>query len=139
MAKTTPFVERMVAQLAPLGPVRARGMFGGFGVYLDDLMFALIAWDRLFFKVDDATKRTFAEAGGEAFVYDQAGQAVTMSYWEPPRKAFASVKTLMPWAELGLAAARRARTAKRGKALGKAAPDRVTPAKSTMTKPRRTR
>ncbi|MEX2648445.1 MAG: TfoX/Sxy family protein [Alphaproteobacteria bacterium] len=139
MAKTTPFVERVVARLAPLGPVRARGMFGGFGVYLDDLMFALIAWDRLFFKVDDATKRTFAEAGGAAFVYDQGGQAVTMSYWEPPRKAFASAKALMPWAELGLAAARRARAAKRGKGRGKAAPSRVAPTRTTPTKSRRTR
>ena len=67
MAKTTPFVERMVARLAPLGPVRARAMFGGHGVYLDDLMFGLIAWDRLFLKVDDATIATFRDAGGAPF------------------------------------------------------------------------
>lgn len=136
MARTTPFVDRMVAQLAPLGPVRARGMFGGFGVYLDDLMFALIAWDRLFLKVDGETKESFAKAGGAPFVYDQGGQAVTMSYWEPPKRAFVSAKALMPWAELGLAAARRARAAKRTKGRGKAAPDRVN-ARSTIT--RRTR
>lgn len=116
MAKTSPFVESMVARLAPLGPVRARAMFGGFGVYLDDLMFALIAWDRLFLKVDDATRATFEKAGGKPFVYDQGGQAVTMSYWEPPKPAFKDAGALMPWAELGLAAARRARAAKKPKA-----------------------
>jgi DNA transformation protein len=137
MTKTTAFVEQSIARLAPLGPVHARGMFGGFGVYLDDLMFGLIAWDRLFFKVDATTKPRFAEAGGEPFVYDQAGQSVTMSYWEPPKRAFASTKALLPWAELGLEAARRARVAKRAKPRTKAAPDRV--ASPTTTTPRRTR
>jgi DNA transformation protein len=136
MAKTTPFVERMAAQLAPLGPVRARGMFGGYGVYLDDLMFALIAWDRLFFKVDDQTKPTFVDAGGQPFVYDQGGQAVTMSYWEPPKGAFKDAGTLMPWAELGLAAARRVRAAKRGKPRERGATDRGT--STRPTRPRRT-
>ncbi|MGH6718932.1 MAG: TfoX/Sxy family protein [Alphaproteobacteria bacterium] len=110
--KTPPFAARIVARLAPLGPVYARAMFGAYGVYLDDLMFGLIAWDRVYFRVDDATKKRFAAGGGEAFAYDRAGQTVTMSYWEPPKAALRSAAGLVPWAELGLAAARRARAAK---------------------------
>lgn len=120
MAKTSPFVDRMLLQLAPLGPVRARAMFGGFGVYLDDLMFALSAWDRLFFKVDDESLPAFKTAHGKPFVYPMNGQDVVMSYWEPPKAAFKDAASLMPWAELGLVSARRARAAKRGGARGPA-------------------
>ena len=129
MAKSSPFVDRMLLQLAPLGPVRARAMFGGFGVYLDDLMFALIAWDRLFFKVDGESLPAFKAARAKPFVYDQGGQSVTMSYWEPQKAAFEDAASLMPWAEKGLAAAQRARAAKRGRARG---------ATKNATKPGRT-
>ncbi len=124
MAKTTPFSERIVALLAPLGPVYARSMFGAYGIYLDDLMFGLIASDRVYFRVDAATKGKFAAGDGEAFAYDQDGRTVTMSYWEPPKAARRSAAGLVPWAELGLEAARRVRAAKRGKVRGKGAPRR---------------
>lgn len=110
MAKPpNPFVERCVALLTPLGPVRARAMFGGHGIFLDDLMFALVAWDRLFFRIDDETKTRFAEAGAEPFVYDGGGRSITMAYYEAPDGSLADSDSLMPWAELGLAAARRNR------------------------------
>ncbi|MGI9286664.1 MAG: TfoX/Sxy family protein, partial [Pseudomonadales bacterium] len=51
MAKPLPeFVNFLLEQLSPIGPVRARGMFGGHGVYLEDLMFGLIADETLYFK-----------------------------------------------------------------------------------------
>ena len=53
--------ERAVALLTPLGPVRARRMFGGWGIFHEDLMFALIAWERLFFRVDAETKSLVTE------------------------------------------------------------------------------
>lgn len=37
------YVDYLLDQLAPLGAVRARAMFGGYGIYLDRLMFALVA------------------------------------------------------------------------------------------------
>jgi DNA transformation protein len=109
MAKTTPFSERCVALLTPLGPVRSRAMFGGFGIFLDDLMFALVAWDRLFFRVDDQTRGRFVEAGSEAFTYSANGRAMTMAYFEAPEGSLADSEALLPWAELGLAAAQRNR------------------------------
>ena len=60
MKADDPFPARITRLLMPLGPVRARSMFGGCGIFLDDLMFALITWNRLYFKVDDETKPRFA-------------------------------------------------------------------------------
>lgn len=106
------FAAHAVEMLSPLGPVRARGMFGGFGIYHEDVMFGLVAYDRLYLKVDDETKERFREAGGEPFVYDGKRKPIEMSYWTPPDQAADDPAALLPWAKLGLEAARRARAAK---------------------------
>ena len=106
------FVDDVLGSLLPLGPIRARAMFGGWGLFLDDAMFALIARDRLYFKVDAETEPRFAAAGAAAFTYSRGGKQVAMSYREAPSEAGA----LLSWAELGLEAAQRARAKRRGKA-----------------------
>ena len=105
-------LERALALLLPLGPVQARAMFGDHGLYLDGVMFALLGPD-LHLKVDDETKPRFAAAGGVPFTYQRNGrQPVEMSYWKPPAGALADAGTLLPWAELAVAAARRAKAKK---------------------------
>lgn len=98
--------------LAPLGAVRARRMFGGHGLYCDDLFFALIAFDRLYLKVDAQSQPAFAAAGCEPFVYDAKGKPVTVRYWTAPPEAMESPALMQPWARQALAAALRARAAK---------------------------
>ncbi len=98
------FVDGVLGRLLPLGPVRARAMFGGWGLFLDDAMFGLIAGERLYFKVDAETERRFAAASAEAFTYLRQGKRIAMSYRAAPLETGA----LLPWAELGLEAARRA-------------------------------
>lgn len=95
--------------LSALGPVRARGMFGGFGIYHEDVMFGLVAYDVLYLKVDDATKERFRAAGGEPFSYEGKDKPIEMSYWTPPEEAADDPAALLPWAELALEAARRAK------------------------------
>lgn len=69
MASSTEFADFVVESLQPLGPVVARRMFGGFGIYLDGVMFALIAYDTLYFKVDDGNRPAYEDAGLPHFVY----------------------------------------------------------------------
>jgi DNA transformation protein and related proteins len=110
-------MSQELAQLAaellePLGAVRVRRMFGGHGLYVDDLFVALIAFDRLFLKADDETRHAFQAAGCEPFVYDGTGKQVTMNYWTVPADAMESPALMQPWARLAVAAALRARAAK---------------------------
>ena len=105
-------VAHCLELLAPLGTVRARSMFGGHGLYCDDLFFALIAGDRLYLKVDAQSQPAFAAAGCEPFVYDNKGKRMTMSYWTVPTDAMESAALMQPWARQALAAALRARAAK---------------------------
>jgi len=104
----TSFVAHALELLAPLGDVRARAMMGGHMLYCGALPMALIADDRLYLKVDGATKEAFAEAGGEPFTYEQRGRRVEMSYWSPPDGALDDAESMQPWAELAVAAATRA-------------------------------
>jgi len=114
MPAPSTFVDGVLGSLLPLGPVRARAMFGGWGLFLDDTMFGLIADERLYFKVDAETEPRFAAAGATAFTYRRQGKQIALSYWESPAQAL-EAPALLPWAELGLAAARRARDIRRRK------------------------
>ncbi len=118
MPTPSTFVDSVLGGLLPLGPVRARAMFGGWGLFLDDAMFGLVAGERLYFKVDAETEPQFAAAGAAAFTYLRRGKQIAMSYREAPLEfpgAAPEPAALLPWAELGLEAARRARGKRRKK------------------------
>jgi len=59
--------------------VSARKMFGGYGLYREGLMFALIAEDELFFKADSNNVAQFERAGSRPFVYRSKDRSVQMS------------------------------------------------------------
>lgn len=99
--------EHALEMLAPLGPVRARAMFGGYGIYHEDVMFGLVAYDVLYLKVDAETKERFREGGGKPFSYDGKDKPIEMSYWTTPDETSDDPDALLPWAELALEAARR--------------------------------
>lgn len=103
------FVDHCLELLAPLGAARARRMFGGWGLYIDDLIVAIVAAERLYLKVDAESRPRFAAAGCAPFVYDAKRSAVAMSYWSAPPEAIESAAQMAPWARLAVAAALRAR------------------------------
>ncbi len=99
--------------LAPLGAVRSRRMFGGHGLYVDDLFIALIFDQTLYLKVDHENRAHFEQAGCTSFVYrSAAGEQASLSYYNAPDEAMDSPSQMLPWARLALAAALRARAAK---------------------------
>jgi DNA transformation protein len=112
MAREPELVQRVLGLLLALGPVHARRMFGGYGLFLDGTMFALIDRSRLYIKADDRTKAEFAAAGAEPFTYRRQGKRVALSYWAAPEGSLASPDSLLPWARLGVEAAARGRSAK---------------------------
>lgn len=103
---------------APLGPIRTKAMFGGWGFYCDDLFFALIAEETLYLKADDQESQArFTAAGSSPFVYAHAdGRAVTLGYWSAPEDAMDSPMAMLPWAKGALACALRAGAKKRKRA-----------------------
>ncbi len=108
---TSDFVVHCQELLAPLGRVRAKSMFGGHGLYVDDVFCALIAFERLYLKVDTTTRPQFEAAGCEPFVYEGKGKRVTMSYFTAPADAMESPALMQAWARLAMQAALAARAA----------------------------
>lgn len=105
-------LDHCLELLASVGRPRARRMFGGQGLYLDDLFIALIARDRLYLKADAETAARFEAAGSEPFAFDMRDRHVITSYWSAPEEAMDSPEGMRPWAQLAIAAALRARQAK---------------------------
>lgn len=86
-----------------------RSMFGGFGIYRDGRMIALIANDILYVKADDTSRETFQAAQGEPFRYQSGNhRPVVMDYWTVPDAALENGSLLAEWMELGHQAAQRA-------------------------------
>jgi DNA transformation protein len=94
------------------GGVRAKRMFGGHGLYIEDLFVAIVVQQRLYLKVDDESRARFEAARCVPFVYDAKGKQLTMSYCSAPDEAMESPAAMQPWARLAVEAALRARTAK---------------------------
>jgi DNA transformation protein and related proteins len=95
-----------------LGPVRIRRMFGGQGIYLGDLMFALEAGGELHLKADQETQELFRDLGSRPFSYvGRDGRRSTMSYWLIPESALEDPDEAAHLAELAVKAARRAKVA----------------------------
>ena len=107
-----PFVSHCLELLEPLGAMRARRMFGGWGLYADEVFIAIIGGDRLFLKTSAETRRAFEAAGCEPFVYDAKAGSIAMSYWSAPADAMDSPALMAPWARRALQAALAARTHK---------------------------
>lgn len=110
--KPHPLLDTVLQRLAPLGPVTGRAMFGGHGIYFEDTIFGLIAWDTLYFKADEGNRADYEALGAERFAYDSEGSTVAFPYWEVPVKVQADPKVLRAWAEKAVAAGRRAQAAK---------------------------
>lgn len=102
-------VDHCLELLAPLGAASAQRMFGGHGLRIDGVFMALIAYERLYLKVDAQTRPRFEAAGCEAFVYEAKGRRVALGYWTAPPQALDSPEDMRPWARLALDAALRAR------------------------------
>jgi DNA transformation protein len=88
--------------------IRARNMFGGVGIYGEELFFALIDDDTLYFKVDDSNLADFETRGMGPFQpYGEGGE--TMGYYRVPDDLLEDVEVLGQWAEKAILVARRAK------------------------------
>ncbi|HMN94129.1 MAG TPA: TfoX/Sxy family protein [Hydrogenophaga sp.] len=106
---TDPFVLHACELLSCLGPCKATRMFGGWGISVDGMNVAIIAWDTLYLKSNGQTEAAWLAAGGRPFVYEAKGKPMRLRYHTPPDEALESPALMEPWARLALQAAIEAR------------------------------
>ena len=116
MAVSGEYKAFVAEQLEPLGPVYTRNMFGGAGVYLDGLMFGLIAGETLYFKVDDRNRADYESEGlGPFTVRTARGGTGSFTYYEVPERLYDDPDELVEWARKALDATLAAKAAKSSK------------------------
>ena len=108
MVASDGFAEFLSEQLAPLGHIAIRRMFGKTGVFCDGLMLGMVADNTLYFRVDDHNRAAFAEAASSPPLnYRKQGEMIDLSFWRAPERLFDEPDELVAWARLALAAAGR--------------------------------
>ncbi|MGB5300414.1 MAG: TfoX/Sxy family protein [Thiogranum sp.] len=109
------FVSYVVELMQSVGSVHAKGMFGGHGIYLEGLMFGLVAESVLYLKADKETETEFKDRGLEAFTYNKKGKEYKMSYYQAPEEALEDVEEMIFWVNKAYGAALKAASKKRKK------------------------
>jgi DNA transformation protein len=105
-ARDRDFAASVADRLVALGPVKARGMFGGHGIMLDNVMFGLVWQGKLYFKTGEANCADYVKARAKPFAYMRGTTRVETSHLEVPRKIQADPKLFAQWGERALAVAR---------------------------------
>src|SRR6202048_4450828 len=108
MVASNSFAEFLREQLAPLGRVTMRRMFGKTGVFCDGVMFGMVTDNMLYLRVDDHNRAAFREA--ESFPplnYAKKGCTIDLSFWRAPARLFDEPAELRTGARVSLAAAPR--------------------------------
>jgi DNA transformation protein and related proteins len=103
------YLAYVLEQLAELGPVTSRGMFGGHGLYLGDQFFAIVHRDRLFFRTDESSRPDYERRGSGPFPPNE--RQTLKSYWEVPGDVLDDREAAVEWARdaVSCAAARAGR------------------------------
>jgi len=102
------FADFLRDQLAPLGHITMRRMFGKSGVFCGGVMLGMVSDNTLYVRVDDQNRATFKEA--EAYPplnYAKKGEMIDLAFWRVPERLMDEPDELVEWARAALAAARR--------------------------------
>lgn len=122
MVASDGFAEFLRDQLAPLGRVTLRRMFGKTGIFCDGVMLGMVTDDTLYFRVDDQNRDAFEEARSfPPLNYGKQGRLIDLSFWRAPERLLDEPDELVAWARIALAAARRV-AAKRGQPASRRKP-----------------
>ncbi|HXA21216.1 MAG TPA: TfoX/Sxy family protein [Acetobacteraceae bacterium] len=115
MVASDSFADFLREQLAPLGHITLRRMFGKTGVFCNGLMLGMVTDNTLYFRVDDHNRTIFKEAASSPPLnYEKQGRAIDLAFWRAPERLFDEPDELVRWGQAALAAARRV-AAKRGR------------------------
>lgn len=92
-------MDRLLMELVSLGHPTRRAMFGGHGLYIDGVIFALVVRDDVYLKVSAANQKDFEKINSGPFVYEGKAKPVAMSYWLLPPSIRNNPSEWLAWAE----------------------------------------
>lgn len=135
MPVSSDYLAYVLEQLAGLAGLSARRMFGGVGLYCEELFFGLIDNDTLYLRVNDDNRADYTARGMSQFRPYADRPELSMSYYEAPADVLEDPAQLVSWARRSVAVAMAAAAA--GKLAGKPAASRPGRAGAPKTRPQR--
>jgi DNA transformation protein and related proteins len=109
MAISETYLEYLKELLAWLPQLRVKRMFGGAGLYSDDLFFAIADDGDLYLKADKESVAFYQKGGGEQFTYESKGKLSHMNYWSVSAEVVEEAEELRRWVNVAMDTALRAR------------------------------
>ncbi len=106
MAIDEQFFQFVLDQLAGIKDITFKRMFGGVGLFKDDLMFAKIGGNTLRLKVDESNQQQFIDKGMKPYYSEKKKKG--MPYWEVPSEILENAENLTKWANQSIEIARKA-------------------------------
>lgn len=92
-----------------LPQLRIKRMFGGAGLYSDDIFFAIADDGDLYLKADKESMVIYQKGGSEQFTYETKGKLSRMNYWSVPAEVIEEPDALRRWVGIALDTALRAK------------------------------
>ncbi|CAH0533048.1 DNA transformation protein TfoX1 [Vibrio stylophorae] len=90
-----PLLKNSLHLFEKLGAIKCRSMFGGFGIFSGDVMFALVVNDKLHFRADSLSQPRYEQLGMTPYIYTKRGFPVITKYfaivdtwWNTPNQIF---------------------------------------------------
>src|SRR5487761_2062864 len=106
MAISSDFLNYVLDQISTLRDLPSRRMFGGVGLYCEEVFFGIISSDVLYFKVGDDNRADYEVRGMQPFRPYVDRPQVSMSYFEVPVDILEDRDECGAWARRSVAAAR---------------------------------
>lgn len=101
------FLIYVLEQMAFIEGLKVRSMFGGYGLYQEGHIFAIVVNDVLYLKSNVRVQSDFVESGLQRFTYMTKTRTITLQYFEAPAEVFENLESMKFWAEKSLAASMR--------------------------------
>jgi DNA transformation protein len=78
------FVDYITDLLSTFGTIKVKAMFGGYGIYCNNFIFAIIVDNELYFKTDKLLSKEFESQDSHPFTYKARGKTIALNYYRVP-------------------------------------------------------
>jgi DNA transformation protein len=106
-------LEYILSKLKPHGPITARAMFGGYGIYYGKIIFASLVEGKLYFRVDEMNEKDYQPYNSKPFIFEGGKRPAVMPYLTLPEEILENPRQLPQWIEKARQASLRYRRRKK--------------------------
>ncbi len=111
MAISSEYKSYLLELFAPFGAIAVKRVFGFTGLFAGEVMFGLVADERIYLKTDERSRKNYQDEGSKPlrFRLKPKGEIVSTSYFALPERLYDEPEELAAWAKRAYEAAANSR------------------------------